>query len=52
MQLHTNDTSWRALFWLDEPEELTYDEFLDFIQNDSYGYPYFQLNLNLANTNS
>jgi hypothetical protein len=49
MQLHTNDSSWRAVFWLHEPEELTYGEFVDFIKNVGYGHPYYELNIELTN---
>ena len=31
-----------AMFWLYAPEELTYDEFIDFVKTTSYGPPYFE----------
>ncbi len=50
--LHKSSNKLRASFWVHEPEELSYDEFIDYVGNEAHGPGYFDLELTLGNKKS
>lgn len=47
--LHPSAYKWRATFWVHEPEELSYEELLQYIGNEAHGPGYFDLEMQLEN---
>jgi hypothetical protein len=47
--LHPGANRWHCYFWVETPEELTYDEFAEFMKDPHKGHPYYELELKTNN---
>jgi hypothetical protein len=50
LNLHPSSTRWHAYFWVEEPEEVTYDEFQEFLRDSKNGHPYYELEVKMDNS--